>query len=132
MYKFLVVLFCLVSYLFQNLLEKMCFSVEGVWRIDTAKKGESIEVASMVGFNVALKFEKDGTVKKLNYQTLEPLSLSPDNSHLWELNDKGILHISFKNPNGNIIANYMLNNHFNTYFQIYGKTGPNCFRMALV
>ncbi len=107
MFKILFVFFCIVSNMFSETFG-IDVPVEGIWRIDTAKKGESIEVANMVGFNVALKFEKDGSVRKLNYQTLAPLSLSPGNSHIWELKNKGIIHITVKNPNGNFITDYML------------------------
>ena len=130
MFKILFVFFCIVSNMFSETFG-IDVPVEGIWRIDTAKKGESIEVANMVGFNVALKFEKDGSVRKLNYQTLAPLPLSPGNSHIWELKNKGIIHITVKNPNGNFITDYMLNDHYNTYFQIFQKTDSNCYKTAL-
>jgi len=54
MFKILFVFFCIVSNIFSETFG-IDVPVEGIWRIDTAKKGESIEVANMVGFNVALK-----------------------------------------------------------------------------
>ncbi len=89
--------------------------VEGIWRIDAAKQGYNIEIAGSVGTRMALKFDKDGKVYKVNYQTFKPDYYPIDARYSWELIKDGIIHIAFKNENENMIGNFILNSHFNNY-----------------
>lgn len=105
--------------------------VEGLWRIDAAKQGANIEIASSVGTRMALKFDKNGKVYKVNYKTLKPDSYPLNESHSWEVIKDGIIHIAFKNKNSNILGNFIFNNHFNNYLKIFKKTSSNCYQVIL-
>jgi len=105
--------------------------VEGIWRIDAAKQGYNIEIASSVGTRMALKFDKDGKVYKVNYQTFKPDYYPIDDRYSWEVIKDGIIHIAFKNENENMIGNFILNSHFNNYLKIFKKTSSNCYHVIL-
>lgn len=112
MFKILFVFFCIVSNIFSETFGKDV-EVEGFWRIDAAKKGYNIEIASSVGTRMALKFDKNGKVYIVNYKTLKPDSYPLNESHSWEVIKDGIIHIAFNNKNENIIGNFVFNSHFN-------------------
>ena len=97
MFKILFVFFCIVSNIFSETFGKDV-EVEGFWRIDAAKEGYNIEIASSVGTRMALKFDKNGKVYIVNYKTLKPDSYPLNESHSWEVIKDGIIHIAFITP----------------------------------
>lgn len=105
--------------------------VEGIWRIDAAKQGYNIEIAGGVGTRMALKFDKNGKVYKINYETLESSYPGADSPYSWEMIKDGIINIAFKTKNENIIGNFILNRHVQNYLKIYKKTSSNCYHIIL-
>lgn len=130
MFKILFVFFCIVSNIFSETFGKDV-EIEGFWRIDAAKEGYNIEIASSVGTRMALKFDKNGKVYIVNYKTLKPDSYPLNESHSWEVIKDGIIHIAFNNKNENIIGNFVFNSHFNNYLKIFKKTSSNCYHIIL-
>ncbi len=130
MFKVLFVfLFLLVSSYADTFGEDV--KVEGIWRIDAAKQGYAIEIAGGVGTRMALKFDKNGKVYKVNYKTLKPDSYPLNERHSWEIIKDGIIHIAFINENSNIFGNFIFNSHFNNYLKIFKKTSSNCYHVIL-
>ncbi|NBK98826.1 MAG: hypothetical protein EOM50_12535 [Erysipelotrichia bacterium] len=127
MFKILLLLFFALNHLLAETFGKD-IPVEGVWKIDSAKQGVSVEVAGMIGYNMALKFNSDGSVTKLNHQTLQPTA---DSRWAWTVKDKGTLHIFMKNENSNFVSDLILKNNTNTYLQLFEKRSDNCYLTAL-
>ncbi|NCC19268.1 MAG: hypothetical protein EOM29_10055 [Bacteroidia bacterium] len=100
--------------------------IEGIWKIDTAKKNVAFNLASGVGYNQVLKFDTDGKVYRVNANTLE----AEPSKHTWTVKD-GIVNIKFKTPNDSFIANFMFNSTYNDYIKIYKQTSQNCYLVIL-
>ena len=116
MIKVLLLILCL---LVSSYAETFGEDVEGIWRIDAAKEDYNIEIAGGVGNRMALKFDKNGKVYKMNYETLKSSYPGADSPYSWEIIKDGIIHIAFANEKENIIGNFIFNSHFNNYLKIF-------------
>lgn len=101
--------------------------IEGIWKIETTQKNVAFNIASSIGYNLTLKFDKDGKVYKLDDKTKQ----AQHANHTWKLLNDSTLNITFNSPNNNFISNFVFHSTYNDYLKIFEKMSNNCYRVAI-
>lgn len=101
--------------------------VEGIWKINTYDKQKPFNIASSIGYDIVLKFDSDGTVKKLNYKTRKVVS----NTHTWKVNDKGVINITLVSPSSNFISRFIMRSVTNDYLKVLESLKDNCYNVEV-